>query len=506
MSLHFRRRRRLALCCTAAITLVHLPGAMASGPTAADARKDSGAKFFNLRYDEDFRYFDDDPDAYDDDLRNRLKNIHLGHDWRLDIGGEFRLRLDARTNGFFGLGLRTQNTQQNYRWMLHANLRHGDLFRIFAQGIFAHVEDQDGPFQPTQENHADLHQLFFDLRILGEDVPLTLRVGRQEFDYGANRWIGPLEWTSTRRRFDALKLFYEGERWNIDAFYVKPVRVQRKQRDRYDEDVDFFGLYTTYKGIPYHGLDFYFLALDDTGNATNPNGQTGDQDVYTAGVRFWGNTGWLQGPSDGPGAQRTSCPTCGVGGPGTFDYNTELAGQWGHFAGDRIHAWSWNIDLGYTFNHAWRPRIGGGFDVTTGDGSSFDGHVETFNQLFPFNNVCLGFLDLIGRQNMMMAYVGLDSWPIPDKIKTSMTFHSFWLHEREDSLYNAGGVGLLRDAMGRSGREIGQELDLSVEWIINDNSSLWLAYAYFWPGPYVHSLVPDDDHPHLFLVQYQYRF
>jgi hypothetical protein len=487
--------------------------ALASGPSAADAKKGSGSKFFNLRYDEDFRYFDDDREAYESDWRNKFKNIPIGSDWRLDIGGEFRFRLDARSNAFFGLESHSQNTQQHYRWMLHANLRQGDLFRVFVQGIFAHVEDRDGTFLPTQENHGDLQQLFFDLRIFGEDIPLTLRVGRQELDYGYSRWVGPLEWTSNRRRFDAVKLFYEGESWNIDAFYAKPVVVSRKQRDQFDSDVDFYGLYTSYKGIPNHGLDFYFFAIDDTGDRTNPNGNSGDRDIYTLGARFSGKIGEIQhnhGSDEGDGEQSegddATAESCTVCGWGIFDYNTELAGQWGHSAGDTIQAWSWNIDLGYTFDHPWRPRLGMGFDLTTGDGNPNDSRVETFDQLFPFNNVCLGYLDLIGRQNMVMTYVGLDAWPVENKIKTSLTFHSFWLHESEDFLYTAGGGGFLRDASGRGGREVGQEIDISLEWIIDEYSSVWLAYAHFFHGPYVSDVVDGADQPSIFLVQYQYRF
>ncbi|NOT02068.1 MAG: alginate export family protein [Phycisphaerales bacterium] len=495
----------MAMASIAAIVIGVLPVRVhAGGPSAADYRKNdgSGAKYFNLRYDEDFRYFDEQPELRDSDFRNRLKNIHLGDEWRLDLGGEFRLRLDARSNQAFGFDRRTQSTKQNYRWLLHANVRHGDLFRVFVQGVFNHVEDQDSPFEPTQENRGDIQQLFFDVRFPGEDVPLTLRVGRQELSYGANRWVGPLEWTSNRRRFDAVKLFYEHELWNIDAFYAKPVVVQRNQRDRWDEDVDFYGLFATYKGIPGHGLDFYFFALDHTGNVINPNGRSGDQDVYTFGSRFWGHTRPTDGDGDRP---QSTCPTCGSGGRGAVDYNTELAGQFGHSAGDRIQALSWNFDLGYTFDVPWKPRLGVGFDLTTGDDDPDDGTVGTFNQLYSYNNVCIGLLDLVGSQNMYMTYVGLDAWPIENKIKTSLVFHSFWLFAEEDAFYNAGRGVNLRDPTARSGRELGHELDIAVEWIINPNSSVWTSYSYFWTDNYINNLSPGDD-PQLFLVQYQYRF
>ena len=471
----------LAAALVAAFFLIGPEAARAGGPDASEYAKGSGYKFLNLRYDEDFRYFDEDPEAYASDARNRLKNIHLGENWRLDLGGEFRARIEGRSNPMFGRERRTQNTQQNYRWLFHANIRKGDAFRIFVQGIASHVEDRDGPIQPQNENHGDLQQLFFDWRFLGEETPLTLRLGRQELQYGNSRFVGPLEWVSNRRRFEAVKLFYEGQAWNIDAFFAKPVAWERAPADHADEEVDFYGLYTTYKGVEDHGVDIYFFALEDKGDKLNPNFRAGDMDVYTLGTRIWGRSGPL-------------------------DYNTELTGQWGHWARDDIRAWSWVLDLGYTFDHTWRPRVSTGIDMTSGDNDPFDRTVGTLNPLFPFNNVCVGYLDLIGRSNMNYTYLGVDAWPVPNKLKTSLFYNAFWLQAQEDFLYDAGGGRVLRDPTGRSGKELGHEIDVALEWIISEHSSLWLAYAYFFTDNYIDRLIASTDDPQLFIVQYQYKF
>ncbi len=456
-------------------------GEDARAPADVDARP-LALRFFNLRYDEDFRYLDEYPELREAEPRRWLKNLPVGDDWRVDVGGEFRLRMEARTNAVFSSVPQTQNTQQNYRWLLHANVRYRNLFRLFAQGIVAHVEDQDGPFQPAQENHGDVQQLFGDLRILGEDVPLTLRVGRQELAYGIYRLVGPLDWVSNRRRFDAVKLFYTSDTWDIDAFYAKPVVVELHSADRWNEDHDFYGLYATYKGIPGHVVDGYFFAIDRTEDTLNPNGHSGDQSIYTFGTRFAGKAGG-------------------------WDYDTELSGQWGQWAGDTVQAWSWAIDGGYTFaNVPLSPRLSSGFDVTTGDRNPEDDEVGTFNQLFPFDHVCNGMLDLIGRQNITRTYVGLDLWPIPDKLKVSTVAHFYWLTAREDSIYEAGGTPYLRDETGNSGGELGQELDLWIEWTITPYSSLMFGYAHFFDDNFVHTRVGGDDDPDLFIVQYRYRF
>lgn len=462
---------------------------------------DKGPRFLNLRYDEDYSYLDDFPEQRGDDPRMKLKNIHLDDDWRLDFGGEFRLRMDSRTNAFLGRESDTHNNQQFYRWLLHADLKYRDAFRLFAQGIVAHAEDQDGPFAPTQENHGDVQQLFADFRLPAD---LTLRVGRQELAYGVERLVGPLDWVSTRRRFDGVKLMYRGSRFDVDAFWTRPVMVRRESADAWNENSDFYGIYATYRGgaqppkgavcCSIHGgqsthatgsystLDGYFFGLNRYADTVNPNGRSGDLSVYTLGTRFAGRYG-------------------------AWDFDAEAAGQWGHWAGDRVHAWSAAIDGGYTFENApMHPRLGTGIDFTSGDDTPYDDKVGTFNQLFPFDRVCIGILDLIGRQNLTRTYAALDLWPVKDRVRLSTIYHYYFLSEERDALYNASGIPLLRDGKGRSGLAFGSELDIWLDWSMTAWSTLSIGYSHFWDGRYVHDRVRGDDDTDLVLVQYRYRF
>ena len=440
-----------------------------------------GPKYLNLRYDEDFSYLDGEPESYEEDFFDPIKNIHLDDDWRLTLGGEFRFQLHHETNKAFGATEPPSDTFQLYRFLLHADLRYKKLFRVFAQGIQAINEERSLAPRGIDENKWDVHQLFFDIRLLGEELPLTLRVGRQELQYGNERFVSPLEWASVRRRFDAVKLFAHGEKWNVDLWYAKPVVVQRKQRDRYNEDVDFYGAYVTYKGIPRHGLDFFFFAIDDTGNRINPNGKAGDRSVYTLGSRFWGTTG-------------------------NFDYEAELAGQWGHWAGDTVQAWSWSIDGGYTFaDTAWKPRVGAGFDWASGDDDPLDGKVGTFDQLFPLGHKYFGFLDLIGRQNMTALNLNVAAWPVAKKVKTAIAYHAFWLHENKDALYNAGGGATRRDPTGFSGTEVGHEIDMTVAWNIDRHQKVLLGWSHFFQSDFIHNTGISED-ADLFYLQYAFKF
>jgi hypothetical protein len=450
-------------------------------PAEEPAKLLPGPKYFDLRYDEDFSYLDGEPETYKKDFFDPIKNIHLGDDLRLTIGGEFRFRMEAETNKAFDANRQTQDTFQLYRYMLHFDFKYRKLARVFVQGIAAFDEDRDLAPRGIDENRWDIHQLFADVRPLGEKIPLTVRVGRQELRYGGQRLISPLDWADVRRRFDAVKVFWTAKDWSFDVWYAKLVVVKRKQGDDWNEDFDFYGAYFTYKGIPRHGIDVYFLATDKTGSYRNPNGKVGDESRFTFGSRFWGKTG-------------------------PWDYEAEIAGQWGRWAGDTIQAWSWTLDGGYTFKKLrWTPRIGAGFDWASGDEDPDDGKVGTFDHLFPFGHFYLGYLDLIGRQNIEAVNVSVTAWPVPKKVKTMVKYHTFWLNAKQDALYNAGGRPGRRDPSGRSGAEVGHEIDIVLLWKLDVHSSLVVGYSHFWDSDVIINTGKSED-PDWFWLQYRFQF
>lgn len=457
--------------------------AESSPPAAPPPPPRNRPRYLNLRYDEDFSYLAGAPDTYAADFFDPIKYIPLGEDLRLSIGGETRFRMESETHtGYGALPRQTQDNVQLYRLYLHFDLKYRDSARVFLQLGSALIGDREALPRAIDENRFAVQQLFFDLRPLGDGTPLTLRVGRQDLQYGNQRFVSPLDWANTRRRFDAVKLFWTAQDWQLDVFYAKPVVVRAEHPDRYDEEVDFYGAYFTYAGFERHVLDVFFFALDDTRHRVNPNGGAGDISRYTLGSRFSGRTG-------------------------SWDYEAMLAGQWGKWAGDTIQAWAGTLDGGYTFKDlAWKPRIGAAFDYATGDHNPRPGSsVGTFDQLFPLGHAWLGYLDLIGRQNINAFNLNLSAWPVPEKLNAKLAWHTFWLNAKEDFLYNAGGVAGRRDPTGRSGREVGQELDFTLLWTIDHHSSVLFGYSHFWNSTFITSTGVSED-PDLFYLQYTFKF
>ena len=438
-----------------------------------------GPKYLNLRYDEDFSYLDGEAGGYQEDFFDPIKNIKLSDDFRLSIGGEFRFQFHSISNGLFGARAMTHDSFELYRMLTHFDLTYQDKARLFVQ--FGSMLDGDHELgtRAIDENELTVHQAFVDLMLF--DAPLTLRVGRQEMSYGKEQFISPLEWANVRRRFDAIKAFWTADTWQLDVFAAKPVVVRDNKPDPWADDVCFYGAYFSYKGIERHTLDMFAFAQDDSRNRRNPNLRTGDMDRYTVGASFSGKTD-------------------------NFDYLALAAGQWGHWAGDRIEAYAWSVGGGYTFaDYTCKPRVGIGFDWASGDSSWRDGKVGTFDQLYPLGHAYFGYLDLVGRQNIQDLSADVSAWAVPDKVKAKLAYHMFWLEEERDALYDAGGTALRRSFAGTSGDQVGQELDVTLHWQMCPHSSLLLGYSHFWCNDFIIGSGPDDD-PDLFYVQYAFKF
>lgn len=465
-------------------------------PTTSAPATSVGPTYRLLRYDEDFSYLDGPEGSYTKDVFDPIKHIHLSEDWTLRLGGEVRVRMESETNRNFGTRDPTNDTFLLHRYLLHADLKYRKLFRVFVEGVDARVEDRDLPQIPGMENTFDVHQLFADLRFLGEETPLTLRVGRQEMIYGKERLIGKLDWMNETRRFDGAKVMYTSPMFDVDVFWVKPVffmnepftnpwnthinEGMNRKPDHWREEQNFYGLYTTFKGIPNHVVDVYFLGLNDRGFFVNANNRFGDLNVYTIGGRFGGKTGG-------------------------FDYDVEGGGQWGKWAGDEVHAWMFASDGGYTFKDVpMSPRIGLGFDYASGDDTPRDRSHDTWNQLYPTGHAFLGFADDVARANILAPNVNVGFKPLKN-VTAKLYWYHFWLDSNLDALYNAGGVPIRRNTTGSSGNDVGDELDATVTWQIDVHSSILIGWSHFWPSNFINTSGASRDLDYFYL-QYQFRF
>ncbi|GAB6165910.1 hypothetical protein JCM19992_19100 [Thermostilla marina] len=211
-----------------------------------------------LFYDNDFSYLlAPDAELY---LGDTLKRMPFGSCVTYDIGGQFRLRHHSERN-HRGLGLTGRDDDfLLYRTRIYLNMQFGSALRAYVEMLDAVSNYESFAPRPIEENRTDLQNLFGDVRLWSTACgELWGRLGRQEVLYGNQRVLSPLDWANTRRTFEGYKLFWRSERWDVDAFWVRPISPDPDHFDSPDYDRQFAGVYVTRRLAPKRALDLYTI-------------------------------------------------------------------------------------------------------------------------------------------------------------------------------------------------------------------------------------------------------
>ena len=123
-----------------------------------------------------------------------------------------------------------------------------------------------GPRPAIDEDKLDVSQLFLELRSSTQQhkIPIELRVGRQNLNYGDGSLVSIRD-LNVRRPFDGIKLILRPQEWRIDIFAAKPVETSPGFfDDAPDHTQTFWGIWATdtKEQSFVRQLDFYYLGLD----------------------------------------------------------------------------------------------------------------------------------------------------------------------------------------------------------------------------------------------------
>jgi hypothetical protein len=362
--------------------------------------------------------------------------------------------------GNFGFGTAPQSDADYAlnRFLVSADLHIGPAARLYIEGKSAVLTDRNlpGGRRPSDADDLDLQNGYAEVTARPGIATLSGRIGRQELLFGKQRLISPLDWANTRRTFDGLRGTATVRSWTVDAFFTHPVRVLKSSFNTWDGSVDFFGLYAQKKAGRFQATDLYWLGLNRP-NATF-NGTTGDEHRHTLGVRFSAKA------------------------PSLVEYDLEGAYQFGSI-GSTISAVMIGSDVAHTWSaNRLHPRLHAGFDYASGDATP-GGNVGTFNQLFPLGHAFLGFIDVVGRQNIVAPSAGLGVAPTA-RLTMDATYSYFARASERDALYNAAG-SVERAAGSANAKSIGTELDLTATYRVGTTASVLLGYSRLWPGAFI---------------------
>jgi hypothetical protein len=84
-------------------------------------------------------------------------------------------------------------------------------------------------------------------------------------------------------------------------------------------------------------------------------------------------------------------------------------------------------------------------------------------------------------------------------------YHHFWLASANDALYNAAGNAVRRDPTGNAGTNVGDELDLVLNFHLGAHSDLAFGWSKLFPGPFIQN-TGSGRPPELFFMQYSFRW
>jgi hypothetical protein len=73
-------------------------------------------------------------------------------------------------------------------------------------------------------------------------------------------------------------------------------------------------------------------------------------------------------------------------------------------------------------------------------------------------------------------------------------FHTWWLASARDGLYNAPGTLLVRDPTGRSGRHVGEEVDIQALWPAGKRIFVGAGVGHMFAGKFLREASPASGY------------
>ena len=463
-----------------------VPGAWAQSSQAATEPKRPAYQLGSAgRFNEDWSSLRGVDLSATDDVLDRLKFIPLSPDqnvW-LTIGGQVRERGEYFKHFLFGAS--EPKDSDGYllsRYRLSADLHVTQYFRMFAEGKSAFALDRDlvGGRTNAFVDEFDLLNGFADIMIpFGPQASVTLRGGRQELIFGSQRLVGPGDFTQVPRTFEGGAAYGQIADWTITPFWVQSVVVSQYTFNKSTSDLQLFGVFGTgpLYVLPVN-LDLYWLDADN--RTATFNGTIGREHRHTLGGRAWGK----------------------IGATG-LDFEVEGATQFGTIGRGDIGAWMLTTVLGYTLPiPRLSPRVYVEFDYASGDDRR-GGDVGTFNQLYPNAHSFLGYMDYIGRQNVISPNAGISISPMKD-LTLSLQQYWFWRASDRDAVYNKSS-GVLRAAGTNRDRYFGAETDVYATYNFTRHLLGYTGYSHFFTGEFLNKTGKHKDSD-FYYAALQYTF
>ncbi|MGR8952310.1 MAG: alginate export family protein, partial [Gammaproteobacteria bacterium] len=412
-------------------------------------------------------------------------------DW-LDVGLDFRTRYEYRENDLrrrndptTGATLNRWRNDPDNLWVLRTRGYVGvhdilDPLRFAVE--YEDARSYNGLYERTDSdiNEFEMIQGYAELyfkNALGHNRPLSIRAGRQALELLDRRLIGNNQFRNTTNNFEGIRVRFgkKQNNWDLDTFAFQPVQRLKYDFDQPDEDTWIYGGVLSIKEwSDIITVQPYFLGRKQNGDPYNKvaANRKNDMDIYAPGLRVYGVI---------PGSN--------------FDFDADINKQFGRFGYSRTRvpkqlnlqhdALAYSLELGYSIDHDWKPRVSVYYGYGTGDKdpnrNASSGSNEKFDAFYGFNQPW-SRNDYFSWDNIHAPKARLEFVPYKN-VRIDTGYNAYWLQSETEAWNRAN----LRDTTGKSGSFLGHEFDIRMRHQLNPYVEWSLSYARFEPGDFTRS-------------------
>jgi hypothetical protein len=379
---------------------------------------------------------------------------------------ESKQRAESRTGQLFG---RDRDLAADYlRFRLGASWKPAAWLKL--SGL---MQDTRAPWYgaPAPGNVRDPHDLQEAyVEVYSEKKQgFGLTVGRQMLSFGDSRLIGAPQWAYTARTWDNLRLYHVSKRARLEGVFLSTIVPNGSGFNKPILGDRIWGTYSVFRNafgsnkmIGNNTVDIYILRHDQN----RPGGFTGEG---TLGIGLFGTRWAIQLPH-------------------SFRFVGEGVLQNGHVGLLKHRAAGGVAQIARRTNVRGLPlELAHEYKYASGTNPN-SGHSGTFDQLYPAAHDKLGHADLMAWKNVH----NIRSTATLNVTKTwnfVLMYNNTWLADPRDAVYNLGSRPIARDPSGKSGRHVGNEIDLYTNY---QKGSLAIAagIGQFFPGQFINNTTP----------------
>ncbi len=340
-------------------------------------------------------------------------------------------------------------------------------------------------------NQTDLLQAYIawqEKNAFGTGLHVHAKAGRQTLDFGSRRLIARNRYRNTINNFSGLDISISKEKkWQWRNFIMFPVsrlpsdqaslKNNIAQFDQENFERIFAGSFFSLNTLAYNTQgEAYLYYLDEHDTKATP---TKNRQLVTYGVR-WRRPAKISQFD----FEFESVLQQGYAFASKSNSDTTRLNHFAHFS---------HIEVGYSFDAPWQPRLILQYDYASGDKDPNDNQSNRFETLFGARRFDFGPTSIWGpfaRANISTPGLRLKLKPTKT-ISAFLSHRAYWLAQAKDSWTGAK----ITDKTGLNGDYLGQQLELRIRWnLVPKHIRLESGWAHLFKGGFAKNTLeaPSD--------------